>query len=246
MAGYIKIHRKLLDWGWYSDTNTFRVFMHLLLIASYEDNEFRGHKIKAGQAVCGRKQLAADLGMSERSVRTALDHLKSTNEITITTTNKFSIITIENWGKYQLRDGESGQQNDQQSDQQPTNNRPATDHTQEIKKVRNKEDIYRDVPEPLKEAFMEWAKMRDKIKKPITSKATVTRALNTLYKLSKRTDVQIQIINQSTDKCWQSFYELKVEAKPKAYREFEKEPEYKSEEMPEDIRKKLEGMFNAS
>lgn len=246
MAGYIKIHRKLLDWGWYSDPNTFRVFMHLLLTASYEDNEFRGHKIKAGQVVCGRKQLAADLGISEQSVRTALNHLISTSEITIETTNKFSVVTLVNWEKYQLCEGQANQQANQQRNQQSTNNQPTTNHTQEIKKVRNKEDIYRDVPDELKEAFMEWADMRAKIKKPITSKATVTRALNTLYKLSKRTDVQIQIINQSTDKCWQSFYELKVEAKPKAYREFEKEPEYKAEEMPEEIRKKLGGMFNAS
>ena len=144
-GGYIKLHRNLLDWGWYSDTNTFRVFMHLLLTASYEDNEFRGHKIKAGQVVCGRKQLAQDLGMSERSVRTAIEHLKSTNEITIKTTNRFSIITIEKWGKYQLMETETDHQNDQQAVTQETNNRPTTDHTQEIKKVINKEirkDIY--------------------------------------------------------------------------------------------------------
>lgn len=145
MAGYIKLHRKLLKWEWYSDPNTFRVFMHLLLTASYEENSFRGHKLKAGQVVCGRKQLAKDLGLSERSVRTALEHLKSTNEITIKTTNRFSIITIEKWAMYQSDTDDTDQQTDQQADTQATNNRPATDHTQEIKKLRNKEikkDIY--------------------------------------------------------------------------------------------------------
>ena len=115
-----------------------------------------------------------------------------------------------------------------------------------LSKDKRSKDIYKDVPEEIKEAFMEWVAMRKAIKKPITNKATVTRALNTLYKLSKRTDKQIAIINQSTDKCWQSFYELKTEAKPKAYKEFEKEPEYKAEEMPEELRQKLGGMFNAS
>lgn len=145
MAGYIKLHRKLLKWEWYSDPNTFRVFMHLLLTASYEENSFRGHELKAGQVVCGRKQLAKDLGLSERSVRTALEHLKSTNEITIKTTNRFSIITIEKWAMYQSDTDDTDQQTDQQADTQATNNRPATDHTQEVKKLRNKEikkDIY--------------------------------------------------------------------------------------------------------
>ena len=113
-------------------------------------------------------------------------------------------------------------------------------------KSKSKTDIYADVPEEIKDAFMEWAEMRKSIKKPITTKATVTRALNALNKLSKRTDKQIAIINQSTDRCWQSFYELKVEAKPKAYKEFEKEKPIEATQMPDEIREKLGGMFNAS
>ena len=122
--GYIKLHRKIADWGWYQEPNTFRVFIHLLIMASYDNHDFRGQDLKPGQVICGRKQLAEDLGMSERAVRTALNHLKTTNEVTIKTTNKFSIITIENWGKYQCRNDETDQQNDQQDGQQPTNNRP--------------------------------------------------------------------------------------------------------------------------
>ena len=33
MSGWIKLHRKITEWEWYSDANTFRVFMHLLLTA---------------------------------------------------------------------------------------------------------------------------------------------------------------------------------------------------------------------
>ena len=206
MAGYIKLHRKLKKWGWYTDANTFRVFMHLLLIASYEDNEFRGYEIKPGQAVIGRKALAKELKMSERSVRTALEHLKTTNEITIKTTNRFSIITIENWTKYQFDDYENDQQNDQQADQQATNKRPTSDHTQEGKKLRNKEYIYSDVPEELLDVFMEWVKMRKTIKKPITSKIAVTRALNKLDTLASTTEEKRELIEIAIEKCWQSFY----------------------------------------
>jgi len=37
----------------------------------------------------------------EQCSRTALDKLKSTNEITIETTNRYSLITVTNWEEYQ-------------------------------------------------------------------------------------------------------------------------------------------------
>ena len=102
--GYIKLHRKLLDWGWYKDPNTKAVFLHLLLTANFTESEYMGVKIYPGQTVIGRKALAKTLGMSEKNVRTALNHLKETNEITIKATNKYSIVTIVGWELYQLGD----------------------------------------------------------------------------------------------------------------------------------------------
>lgn len=98
------------------------------------------------------------------------------------------------------------------------------------------------VPEELQEPFIEWARMRAQIKKPITTKATITRNYNALVKLSKRVDVQKQIIEQSVDRCWQSFYELKVEAKPKAYREFEEEKPIDAVPMPEEVKRKADAL----
>ncbi len=105
-GGYIKLHRKFTKWEWYHDPNTARVFLHLLLTASWEECEYHGYKIKPGQVVTGRKKLAKELKLSEKAIRTALDHLKSTNEVAIKTTNRFSIITIVNWRKYQLGESE--------------------------------------------------------------------------------------------------------------------------------------------
>lgn len=134
--GFIKLHRKMTEWGWYTDASTKVVFLHLLLTANYQETEWKGIKIKPGQVVVGRKKLAQDLGLSERQVRTALEHLKSTNEVTIEVTNQFSIVTIENWAKYQLINNDNDQQNDQQRDQQPTNKRPATDQQPTTSKER--------------------------------------------------------------------------------------------------------------
>lgn len=136
---YIKMFRRILDWGWYHDTNTFRVFMHILLTANYTPKEYKGQTIGVGECVFGRKAWAEELGLSERQVRTAIEHLKSTNEITVRATNKFSVITVTNWRLWQIEEG--GATNALTNE--ATNERPTTDQQpttpKESKKVRNKE-----------------------------------------------------------------------------------------------------------
>ena len=107
-----------MNWEWYKDSNTKGVFIHCLLKANWKDGKFEGKVIKRGSFVTGRKKLAEELELSEQQVRTALKHLISTNEITISTTNKYSVITIVNYELYQ--------QVNQQTNQQLTNNQPTT------------------------------------------------------------------------------------------------------------------------
>ena len=144
MAGFLSLSRDITEWGWYKDANTLRVFIHLLFKANWKDGEYLGHKIERGQLVTGRKELAEELGLSERNIRTAIEHLKSTNEVAIKSTNKFSIITICKYNRWTGNEVQRDQQTDQQTDQQPTNNRPTTDQQpttiEEEKKEINKED----------------------------------------------------------------------------------------------------------
>ena len=132
--GFIKLHRSILDWEWFDDNITFKVFVYLLLNAQWEDFRYRGYEVPRGSLVIGRKRMSKELRMSEQSIRTSLNHLKSTNEITIQSTNKFSLVTIVNWDKYQGKDDENNQQTNQQINQQSTNNQPTTNHI-----IRNKE-----------------------------------------------------------------------------------------------------------
>ena len=140
--GYIKLYRSMKDWEWYQDSNTKVVFLHLLLNANLKDSRFQGYEVPRGSLVIGRRKLSKELNISERAVRTALKHLKMTNEVTIKVTNRFSIVTIVNWESYQGRHYKSDQQNDQQSDQQVTNNRPTSDHNIRKKEYKKEEDIY--------------------------------------------------------------------------------------------------------
>ena len=98
------------------------------------------------------------------------------------------------------------------------------------------------VPEELQEVFMEWAKMRATIKKPIVTRMTISRHYNHLCKLAKKAEKQKQIVEQSIDKCWASFYGLKEEQKPRSHREFEEEKPIDAVPMPDEVREKADAL----
>lgn len=116
MSGWIKIHRQILDWEWYSDNNSFRVFMHLILIANHKEKRYKGIELKAGSVITSRDILANQTGLTVRQVRTALNKLKMTNELTIKTNSQGTVIEVVNYEKYQLQSSEmtnEGPTNDQ-------------------------------------------------------------------------------------------------------------------------------------
>ena len=126
---FIKIDRNILDWGWYKDANTFRVFMHLLLTANIKPHKFLGVEIGRGEVATSLNSLAENLGISIRSVRTAISHLETTGEVTVKRHPRFSVISMPNWDLYQVN--RQGQR--QTADSQATSNR------QQSKNVRKKE-----------------------------------------------------------------------------------------------------------
>lgn len=136
-GGYIKLHRKITRWEWYDDPETFRVFIHLLLMANYEDKRWHGILVRRGQLLTSRKTLAKETHLSEQKIRTALNHLKSTNEITIQSTNKWSLITVEKYSDYQVIHNETNQQDNQQANHQPTSNQPQHKKQKEGKEKKN-------------------------------------------------------------------------------------------------------------
>ena len=140
MEGWIKLYRKFKDWEWYNISEMVHLFIHLLLNANREPGEWRGIIIERGQLITGRKILSENTGIPEQTVRTCLNRLKSTNEITIKVTNKYSIITICNYEDYQNGSGTTNQQISQQTNQQLTNNQPTTNQQLTTNKNNKKEE----------------------------------------------------------------------------------------------------------
>ena len=82
--------------------------------------------LEPGQFVFGRKELAMELGTTERKIRTAIDLLKKAKKVTIKSTNKFSIGTIVEWKLFHSAEIPNDQQTDQHlptNDQQTTTNK---------------------------------------------------------------------------------------------------------------------------
>jgi len=119
MTGWIKLHRQILEWEWYSDNNCFRVFLHLLLKANHKEKRFKGIELKVGSIVTSRDLLARETGLSSQQIRTALNKLISTNEITSVTSSQGTILQIVSYEKYQIATNEI-------TNEQPTSNQQVT------------------------------------------------------------------------------------------------------------------------
>lgn len=99
--GFIKLYKKMLDWEWYDDPNTCRVFIHILLKASWKESKWHGVTIKPGQLITSLPSLAEETKLSVHQVRVALDHLTSTGEVADKGQSKYRIITVLKWDEYQ-------------------------------------------------------------------------------------------------------------------------------------------------
>ena len=100
--GWIKLHRSLLEWEWFTDSNTLHVFIYLLLKANIKDVKYKGFVVPKGSLVVTVSDIGNTLGLSYKAVRTAFEHLKVSEQITTQATNKFTIVTICKYLDYQV------------------------------------------------------------------------------------------------------------------------------------------------
>ena len=150
--GYIKLHRQLTQWRWYKSENTARIFLHLLLIANYEECQWFDKTIKPGQVVTSMEHIADDLGLTRKTVKKHIKKLCQTGEISVETTNKYTIVTIRNYGKYQDRCVTITHQSTQQGIQQDTQQRTqqGIHNGRNIRNIRNEERNKKEPSPPLK------------------------------------------------------------------------------------------------
>ena len=146
-GGFVKDYRSKLDWEWFTDPKTAHLWEYICLRVNYEPSRFRGIEIRRGEMLESINTISKNTGLSEKNVRTALEHLKSTGEVACKRTRYGLLINAIKYAHFQSQERETGTQTGTQPEDevamkwQGSGNEVATyKEEKEIKKVRNKEE----------------------------------------------------------------------------------------------------------
>jgi hypothetical protein len=216
--GYIKLWRKMFDSGIHKEHSTFVLWVWILANVTHKPLNYivRGQQIRLapGEMIIGRKKLSIELGIREKSVRTCLKNLKNWGNVAIRTTNRFSIIKVNNWELYQDNDLLKGQQ----TGQERASNGPATGQEratkQEVKNVKKKRRESgisggNGIPEWIsKDLWSDFREFRIRIKAPLTDRAT-KNIISELEKFRNEGQDPEAIINQSITRGWRGVFKIK-------------------------------------
>ena len=214
MSGWIKLHRKFIKWEWFTDVNTCHLFQYLLLEANHKETKWRGHIIDSGQILTGRVKMALETGLSERNIRTSLEKLKSTKEVTSKSYSKYSIITICKWAEYQQIDQQvtsSASSNRPASDQQVTTSNNEKNIKNEKKKEKKEgENFVLPLPEwlPLSD-WNDYLEMRNKKGKGKATNRAKQLVIIKLHDLWIKGHDPAAVLQQSIINGWTSVFEIK-------------------------------------
>lgn len=149
--GWVCLWRKIKEKGWYKNSKYVHLWVHLLSEVNHEDAEFLWNGktivVKKGQMITGRQALSRGTGINEKTIDRILKLFENEHQIKQQTTNKFRLITILNWKRYQEKEQQS---------EQHVSNRRATDEQQtstnnNVNNVNNgNKDIAASAADPVK------------------------------------------------------------------------------------------------
>jgi len=203
MNGWIKLHRKILNWEWADDPHTLALWIHILASANHTARKWRGISIQPGQLITGRKALAEKTGLSERQVRTCLKRLEDSGNLTSQPTNRFTRITVVNWELYQSDDREATSRSTSKrpaSDQPPTTNGEGKNGKKDNTRAHSS-DANLKPDDVSQETWNDFLQIRQAKKKPLTQSA-VRMLCTEAQKAGWSTESAVQ---EAAARGWQSF-----------------------------------------
>lgn len=215
--GYIKVYRDIQDhWIW-QDPTKLKMWLDIIMMANIKDKRMlQGNElvmISRGTFHTSICHLSERWGCNKRTVMIFLDLLESDNMITQKKTKNGTTIEVLNYKTYQ--DLSNSKNEDLHTTEHTTDD--TTDCTQ-LKNEKNAKESKETISSVLKayapdgdlhEALKSFIEMRTKAKKPLTVRA-FKQALDKLNSLSGNdTNSKIAIVDQTLQKGWLTFYELK-------------------------------------
>lgn len=165
--GWVSLHRKMLDSPVFQNSDLLKVWIWCLLKATHKDYKtlvgLQEVDLIRGQFVFGRKKAANELNLSEDKTYRLMKKLETLGNISIKSTTKYSLVSIENWDFYQLNLSE-------------INNKPTTNKQQINTNNNNTKLLYiskENYPQDNQQfkSFHDWC--RDKNKEDIISNTSI-------------------------------------------------------------------------
>lgn len=112
--GFIVIQRKITEWRYWQCDSALAIWMHILVNANWKDGYFKGEPIPRGSFATSIRNLADELELSEKTVRKWLKRFEEDGQIEVRGTNRFTVIKVINYAKYQDHDSQMGKQSTEQ------------------------------------------------------------------------------------------------------------------------------------
>ena len=104
-VGWVRLHRKLLDNPIFDKADYLRLWLYILLNVNHKDKSFIWNNqkitINRGSGIFSQKKISEKLGISLGTVNRVLNYFEKDAQIGKQTTNKYTVITVINWNKYQ-------------------------------------------------------------------------------------------------------------------------------------------------
>ena len=156
--GFVKLPREIVYWRWFSDPDVLRLYIFLLTKAAFKKTEWKNETLEVGQVLTGRRTLAEQLGTTEGCIRTALSKLKSTGDISIKTTNQYSVITLLKWAEFEEKNYFfAGKRTT--TEQQANNNRTHNNKLNNINNFKNKNAGAQEKKHDIYNGSIDWSQM---------------------------------------------------------------------------------------
>lgn len=138
---WLKLNRSILKSSVFDNPKLLKVWIWCLCKASHKErDQLVGKQVQhllPGQFIYGRKKASEELKIPESTLNDYMKLLKKMKNINIKSNNKYSVITIENWGLYQTHDFKSNSKSNNKSDNKWTSNGHQMDTNKNVYKEKN-------------------------------------------------------------------------------------------------------------
>ena len=140
-GGFFKVYRKAQHSAFWTKkpyVNYRGLWLTMLMMTNWKEGFFDGHTIKVGQFATSIESLSKACGLSIKQVRNVVDTMKELGMVTVeNVANRFSLVTICNWGTYNGEESRRGQTKGKpRANQGQTEGKPRAT-IEEVKKLRS-------------------------------------------------------------------------------------------------------------